>query len=171
MAIKIKTDTAPDERKKSTAARKADVQSVENGIPDEANLEYTRERGTAVAIGLQSRSVEGSSAPPVDTPSLDSWVYVPAKATPEMDRASTWEKKLAVAPKYEGPEVHKGVHLPRVNVAYPFAKMEVNDMFEVKASERQRVASAAHNYGKKNGRKYSIKQRENKLMIGVWRVK
>lgn len=69
MAIKIKTDTAPDERKKSTAARKADVQSVENGIPDEANLEYTRERGTAVAIGLQSRSVEGSSAPPVDTPS------------------------------------------------------------------------------------------------------
>lgn len=69
MAIKIKTDTAPNERKKSTAARKADVQSVENGIPDEANLEYTRERGTAVAIGLQSRSVEGSSAPPVDTPS------------------------------------------------------------------------------------------------------
>jgi len=57
------------ERKKSTAARKADVQSVENGIPDEANLEYTREHGTAVAIGLQSRSVEGSSAPPVDTPS------------------------------------------------------------------------------------------------------
>ena len=169
MAIKIKTDNAPDERKKSTAARKdvhgdTDViRSSERSVEGSGSVEK--------ANPTTDMGIAGTQALPVDTPSLDSWVYVPAKATPEMEKAPTWEKKLAVAPKYEGPEVHKGVHLPRVNVAYPFAKMEVNDMFEVKASERQRVASAAHNYGKKNGRKYSIKQREDKSMIGVWRVK
>jgi len=64
MAIKIKTDTAPDERKKSTAARKADVQVTEvrerSGKPDESDK---------AAIAAPTKLSEGSSAPPVDTPS------------------------------------------------------------------------------------------------------
>ncbi len=59
MAIKIKTDTAPDERKKSTAARK-DVQSELNSREGELSSILGESRPDPAA---------GTQALPVDTPS------------------------------------------------------------------------------------------------------
>jgi len=67
-------------------------------------------------------------------------------------------------------KIEKGIPLQREHTLYPFGEMEIGDSFAVAAdvTERRRVVSSAHSYGKKNGKKFSTRKTEDGYRC--WRV-
>jgi hypothetical protein len=62
--------------------------------------------------------------------------------------------------------IERGLPLPpdaKVGV-YPFGEMEVGDSF-LTAVARRRVAAAASDYGKRHGRRFSVRQQADGLRV------
>jgi len=53
---------------------------------------------------------------------------------------------------------------------YPFDKMEVGDSFEFNKQERTEIATAAAQYAKRNGVKFSSKK-QDEGKVRIWRIK
>jgi len=47
-------------------------------------------------------------------------------------------------------------------VKYPFAHMEINEYFEVDQSNFEKVRGAAHSYGFRHGKKFSVVMKNGK---------
>jgi len=63
--------------------------------------------------------------------------------------------------------IQKDIPLPPPPTKYPFGSMAVGDSFATDV-DRNVVSSAARDYGKRNGKQFSIRMHEGTLR--VWRV-
>ncbi len=69
-------------------------------------------------------------------------------------------------------KVDKDIPIPpaRSTLArYPFADMEPGDTFAVPAEENKKVRLAAHSYGKRHGKAFTIRRQEDGT-VRVWRT-
>lgn len=65
-------------------------------------------------------------------------------------------------------KIEKGVPIPESNAQYPWKEMEVGDSFTVPIEKKRRLESARYAWGKRYGKKFTVKAEGDKARI--WRI-